>query len=75
MVVGDVIMWIASFIHVLRCDLVKELDLSGKNIGDTDAEMLAEILPNLINLTENRPDSRFLRVLSSAVSLSAACTP
>ena len=65
----------ASLICVLCCDLVKKFDLSYKKIGDAEAEKLAEILPNLVNLTVTRPDSWFLDVLSSGVLFCVACTP
>ena len=47
----------AFFVHFLCFDLVKTLLLGDKEIGDTESEKLAETFPNMINLTETRPDS------------------
>ena len=49
--------WFALLICALRCDLVKKLVLGSKQIDDTGAETLAEILPDMIHLTETWPDS------------------
>lgn len=45
-----------SPIRFLCFDLVKKLLLGSMAIGDVEIEKIAEALPNMINLTETRPD-------------------
>ena len=43
-------------LHICGGQRVKVLNLSSNQIGDMGAEKLAGALPNLVNLTESRPD-------------------